>query len=320
MGGMEFTWRMFATLAWPVVVVIVVIGYKGWITTALRSLRIKLGSAEFELNTKVDDTGREIAGTLSEMPAETAGDSVPTSLVDLMPVVTRNRSQAIRVAFDLVHKALKDNYPQLRRVPASQLTPAMQDLVDRGLMDADVKLSVQRVYELLQMPEWDKDPVGDTRGYAFLMLAEGAIHGILRGAKAQLDEQETGPTKPATTPIPLTWRGSYRDSLPIELSIRTLQEGGRFRGTMSYPDSDTVTSVDGRIDPTADDGTGIPITWKELKYVSPGRRDIEFRGTYQATVSGSKMTGSWRGENGLTGAFDLTALSGNAAVASMAQP
>jgi hypothetical protein len=76
-------------------------------------------------------------------------------------------------------------------------------------MEPDVALSVKQLYELLVMPEWQQDQVGDTRGYAFLMLAEGAIHGILF----------------------ITWSGTS------------------FDGTMTYPDGDTVTTVSGTAEP-----------------------------------------------------------------------
>lgn len=104
MSGMEFSWRMVATLAWPLVVLAGLIVYRKWITETLASLRVKVGSVEAELNTKVDTTGREIASALSEMPQLTADGEIPTSLVDLMPIVNRNRSDGIRAAFDLVHQ------------------------------------------------------------------------------------------------------------------------------------------------------------------------------------------------------------------------
>ena len=60
---------------------------------------------------------------------------------------------------------------------------AMQSLVDKREMEPNVAASVRQPQELLEMPEWNSDRVGDTRGYAFLMLAEGAIHEILRTAQ-----------------------------------------------------------------------------------------------------------------------------------------
>lgn len=187
MGGMEFTWRMIATLVWPAVVVVVVFAFRKWVTEQLESLGITLGSVSVQLkalNSKVKAVGEDISITLSDMP-NPAGEGIPESLVDLMATVREDRMRGVRAAFDLVHQALKENYPQLRRVLPSQLPGAMQTLVDKGEMEPDVALSVRQLYELLVMPEWQKDQAGDTRGYAFLMLAEGAIHGILRSAQAR---------------------------------------------------------------------------------------------------------------------------------------
>jgi hypothetical protein len=119
--------------------------YRKWITETLSSLRLKVGTVEAELNTKVDTTGRDIASALSEMPQPIAEGEIPVSLVDLMPVVSKDRSDGMRAAFDLVHQALKENYPQLRRIPLSQLGQATQGLVDSGRLDADVALSVQQL-------------------------------------------------------------------------------------------------------------------------------------------------------------------------------
>jgi len=188
MGGMEFTWRMIATLAWPAVVIVTVFVFRKWITERLESLGITLGSLTVQvkaLNSKVNDVGENISITLSDNMPQPPSDGIPDSLVDLMATVNKNRMEGIRAAFDLVHQALTENYPQLRRVLPSQLPGAMQALVDKGEMEPDVELSVRQLYELLVMPEWQKDQTGDTRGYAFLMLAEGAIHGILRSAQAR---------------------------------------------------------------------------------------------------------------------------------------
>jgi len=46
MGGMEFTWRMIATLAWPAVVIVTVFVFRKWITERLESLGITLGVAD----------------------------------------------------------------------------------------------------------------------------------------------------------------------------------------------------------------------------------------------------------------------------------
>jgi hypothetical protein len=190
MNGMEFTWRMFGTLAWPAVVVVGLVVYRKWITEKLTSLKFKLGLAEVELGVKVDKTGQDIASLLIGMPGQSSEDNMPMSLVDLMADVNKNRRNGIRKAFDQVRLVLNEYYPRLRRVGHDQLPEAMQDLVDRRLMDADVAESVTQLYELLKMPEWNSDNVGDTRGYAFLMLAEGVIHGIMRSAESHSEYRQ----------------------------------------------------------------------------------------------------------------------------------
>ena len=95
MSEMEFSWRMVATLVWPLVVLTGLIVYRKWITKTLTSLTFKFGSVEVALNTKVDTTGQDIATALLEMKERTADDEI-ASLVDLMPVVCRNMGKASR--------------------------------------------------------------------------------------------------------------------------------------------------------------------------------------------------------------------------------
>jgi hypothetical protein len=127
MGGMEFTWRMVATLAWPAVVIVAVLVFRKWITERLESLGVTLGKVSLQLkalNSKVDTVGHDISTTLSDNVPEPADGGIPESLVDLMATVSRNRMEGIRAAFDLVYRALKENYPQLRRVlPPSSPRP-----------------------------------------------------------------------------------------------------------------------------------------------------------------------------------------------------
>lgn len=301
MGGMEFTWRMISTLAWPVAVVVIVLAFRKWITEGLDSLGITLGSFGVQLktlNAKVNKVGQDISITLSDnMPRPAADGGIPESLVDLMATVDKNRAEGIRAAFDLVHRALKENYPQLRRVLPSQLPEAMHRLVGKGEMEPDVALSVQQLYELLVMPEWGKDEADGTRGYAFLMLAEGAIHGILRSARARGAEpgqdQDQDPPASAPDPIATSWSGTYNNSYPIQLDIATWS-GNRFNGTMTYPDGDrsTVTSVAGTVE---DDGSGgdVRLRWIERAVVRQGSRGVDRNGYYLATIRGITMNGSW---------------------------
>lgn len=316
MGNMEFTWRMVGTLVWPVVAIVALIAYRKWITQNLQSLRLKVGTlVEGEvktLNDKVEIIGRDVEMTLSEVPRPSTDGEIPESLVDLMPVVNRSRSEGIHAAFGQVRKALQHVYPQLRRVPPARLPDAMQGLVDKGLMEADVAQSVKHLYELLEMPEWNQDLVGDTRGYAFLMLAEGAIHGILRSAQARRADADGAQLQTIGEPISPVWRGTYNDSNPIELRIRQWQ-GLQFSGDMTYPDSDegrdadTVTNVRGEISKKIEGG-GFDVTWKELGYIRQGRRSVDFDGDYSATVTEDVMYGDWYRKGQLIAGFKMTAI------------
>jgi hypothetical protein len=307
MGGMEFTWRMIATLAWPAVIIVTVFVLRKWIYERLESLGITLGSVSVQvkaLNSKVNTVGEDISTTLSDNMPQPPGDGIPESLVDLMATVNKNPMEGVRAAFDVVQQALKQNYPQLRRVLPPQLPEAMQELVRKGEMEPDVELSVRQLYELLVMPEWQKDQTGDTRGYAFLMLAEGAIHGILRSAQARSAETDKEPPVNAPIPISRSWRGSYDDRFPIELHIDSWS-GRTFDGTMIYPDEDTVTSVTGTAEDEADGG--VQLTWKEHDYVTRGRRSIEFDGSYTASVKNAIMNGAWYQANRRVAGFTMTA-------------
>jgi hypothetical protein len=319
--GMEFTWRMVATLAWPVVVIVGVLAFRRWITENLDSLGITWGSLGLHLKTlnkKVDAVGQNISITLSDnMPLPADSDEIPESLVDLMATVNRNRMEGIRAAFDIVHRALKENYPQLRRVLPAQLPEAMQRLVDEGEMEPDVALSVRQLYELLVMPEWEKDQAGDTRGYAFLMLAEGAIHGILRSAQARSAESSEDPTASGLPAISTSWNGTYDNRFPIGLHIDTWS-GRAFGGTMTYPDGDTVTSITGTAE-DASDGS-IRLGWKELSYTRRGSRSIDFDGSYAATIRDDTMDGAWYQANRRVARFTMTASGSSAATASPAKP
>lgn len=310
MGGMEFTWRMVSTLAWPAAIVIVALVFRRWIVERLDSLGITLGSLGVQLKTldvKVDKVGQDLSITLSDnAPQPDASDEIPQSLVDLMATVNKNRMEGIRAAFDLVHRALRENYPQLRRVLPSQLPEAMQRLVDKGEMEADVALSVQQLYELLVMPEWEKDEAGDTRGYAFLMLAEGAIHGVLRSARARDTSADAHPPTSDPEPISTSWRGVYNDSFPILLDI-SAWSGTRFDGTMTYPDGDAVTTITGSVE-NADNG--VRLTWNEREYAREGHRSIDFDGYYSATIeNGDTMHGAWYKAGRLVARFTMKATS-----------
>jgi hypothetical protein len=305
---MEFTWRMVGTLIWPVVVFAGLMAYRPWITEKLESLRVKAGGFEGEvkvLNAKVDTIGRDLSTTLSKMPQAIAEDEIPTSLVDLIPIVTRNRSEGLQSAFGFVLEALRDNYPQLRWVPPSQLPQAMQSLVDKGGMEANVAASVKQLQELLEMPEWNSDQAGDTRRYAFLMLAEGAIHEILRTAQRRAAGANGSAPGSTVPPIQATWHGRYDGRFPVELHILGW-DYTQFSGIMTYPDDDTVTSVNGQIDGQTGN-VGANLSWREQDYVLKGRRAIDFNGTYAATVTGDHMDADWRQNNRVIVKFTMKA-------------
>ena len=264
------------------------------------------GKPQVTGNSERRATGGDIASALSEMPQPSADGEIPTSLVDLMPIVKRNRGDGIHAAFDLVHQALKENYPQLRRVPRSQIPQAMEGLVDSGLLDKDVALSVKQLYELLGMPEWNSDRSGDTRGYAFLMLAEGAIHGIIRSAQAHSAGTERQLPGGLPEAISSSWRGTYNKNFPIELHILS-STGDDFTGEMVYPDGDTATSIHGKVEGRIGSGGGFRLSWTEDEYVRHGRRDVELKGRYQATVTGTRMEGTWDRGGQPVASFEITA-------------
>jgi hypothetical protein len=181
--------------------------------------------------------------------------------------------------------------PRGRRDSRGQLPKAMQDLVDKGEMEADVAASVRQLQELLDMPEWNSDQVGDTRGYAFLMLAEGAIHEILRTAR----HRAAGTTGGTALPVSSSWHGTYDDRFPVELHILGW-DGTQFTGTMTYPDDGTATSVSGQAVGQAGSAS-VSLSWQEQRYVLRGRRTIDFNGSYAATVTGGHMDADWRQRN-----------------------
>ena len=306
MNGMEFTWHMVATLAWPTVIIVTILVFRKWIIEKLESLGVTFGKLSVQLktlNTKVDTVGHDISMTLSDNMPRPADDGIPQSLVDLMATVSQDRMAGVQAAFDLVHRALKENYPQLRRVLPAQLPEAMDRLVDKGEMEPDVALSVRQLYELLVMPEWQKDQAGDTRGYAFLMLAEGAIHGILRSVQARGVETSEAPLAGGAAAIRRSWHGTYDSRFPIELAIGAWS-GKSFDGTMTYPDGDTATRITGTAEDT--DG-GVRLTWKEVVYIREGRRPIDFNGNYVATIAGDTMDGAWYQASRRVARFTMTA-------------
>ncbi|MFD0473856.1 dihydrofolate reductase family protein [Nonomuraea thailandensis] len=69
LSGMEFVSQLVSALAWPVVVIVVVLALRTWITKRLDSLGITVGSVDVQVKTldlKVDEVGKDISVTLSD--------------------------------------------------------------------------------------------------------------------------------------------------------------------------------------------------------------------------------------------------------------
>jgi hypothetical protein len=300
MSGMEFTWRLIAVLAWPMVVLSLLVVYRGWITSTVSSVtagkRLEeagIGPFRFKWAPEIDTAGREVAGALAQMPEPPNEGPVPTSLVDLIGDINQNPRYGIRKAFNLVRRALDEFYPELTPVASPQLSRAIQDLVRRGRLSAEVERAISQLYQLLEMSETSNGMADQTQGYEFLMLAEGAIHAILRSARIQASSGDNNSRIGSdSTPIRPSWRGRYNNDYPIELHIERWSPG-EFAGKMIYPDSGTVTRVLGRIETKSRDRARDTITWEETDYTSRGNRRIDFNGRYQATVADDTITGAW---------------------------
>lgn len=319
MSGMQFTSNLITVLVWPVVVLFVLIVYRGWITSTISSVtqgvrlkRVKAGPVEVEWDATIDAAGREVGGALTQMPVPSGDGAVPTSLVDLIDQVNKNPRAGIRTAFNLVLRALGESYPQLASVAPYQLSRAMQDLVRRGLLSAEVERAVSQLYQLLEISESSTGIADQTQGYEFLMLAEGAIHTILRSATAPASgDYSDARSGSESTPIRPIWRGVYNNDFPIELHITTWGANS-FEGSMIYPGSDTITRVTGRIEPRSGDRAPVTVRWEETGYARQGRRGIDFDGHYEATVTGDTMTGEWYQGNRLVARFKMEAAEADA--------
>ena len=75
---------------------------------------------------------------------------------------------------------------------------------------------------------------------------------------------------------------------------------------MTYPDDDTATSVSGQADGQAGSAS-VSLSWQEQGYTLRGRRNIDFNGSYAATVTGDHMDADWRRGNRPIVQFTMTA-------------
>jgi hypothetical protein len=154
-----------------------------------RIKKFKLGPIEFEWFSEISSAGQDLGNALKAMPLDASnGELVPMSLVDLIDDVNKNPRGGIRKAFRLVRKALDESYPWLASVTYDGLSDAIEDLARRGLLHDDVQEAISQLQKLLEMSNSDAGMVDPARGYLFLLLAEGAIHGILRSAEIHASE------------------------------------------------------------------------------------------------------------------------------------
>ncbi len=271
MNGMQFTSNMITVLVWPVVILVLLVVYRRWITSTVSALtegvrvsKLKIGPSEWSFT--VDKAGQNVAMALARMPEPVSDGPVPTTLVDLIGDVNNNPHAGMRTAFYLVRQALGEFYPQLASVPPDQLSRATKDLARQGMLSTEVEWAVGQLYQLLEMSESDPGKTDPKQGYEFLMLAEGAIHAIVRSAAAQAgDERGAISAGSRLEPIRPSWQGRYDNRFRIQLRIQNWT-GSQFSGVMRYTDSGTVTRIEGDIKAASPGDTGITVIWKETGY------------------------------------------------------
>jgi hypothetical protein len=310
MSGMQFSSNVITVVAWPLVALLLLVVYRNWIvagiSTAIGSRQIKkfkVGPVEFEWFSEISSAGQDVGTALTAMPVDE--QAVPTSLVDLIPDVNKNPRGGIRRAFRLVRRALDESYPGLATVPQGDLANVLDNLARRGVLHADVRDAIGQLQNLLDMSNSDVKMVDPARGYLFLLLAEGAIHGILRSA--EIHASEIHGTSPAVRPLPAgsSWQGWYNRDFVIELRLDRWIGSTTFEGQMLYPGSETVTGVTGQVITTESVAGLTAIAWKEDGYITKGSRAVDLGGEYKATVSGNVVSGNWfKGEQRL-GEFQL---------------
>jgi hypothetical protein len=185
MNGMQFSSNLITVLAWPLLALFALVVYRGWITNNISMGKFKLGPVEVEWFRKVDTAGQDVGDALKEMPPD---EPVSTSLVDLIGDINNNPRTGINKAFRLVRKALDKSYPELASVTDDRLSDAMRYLVRRGVLHPEVQSAISQLQKLLDISDSNADMANRERGYQFLLLAEGAIHGILRSAEIHASE------------------------------------------------------------------------------------------------------------------------------------
>jgi hypothetical protein len=310
MGGMEFTWKMVSVLVWPLVVIVLGIVFRRALVAGFQTLAAGLRSfkaAGVELAFAMDNAWQDVTDVLAGMPGQsTKPGEVPTNLVDLYPLASRNPRRAVREAFRHVRQALAKRFPTTNGVSQENLIETMDGLVAHNVMSAEVEQAVGQVSRVLSMI----DHIGDQdearrQAFEYIGLAESAIHVILRGSgtAAQLASEEPD--------IAGRWMGSYVSSkgpMEIQLVIDEVR-GEDIAGEMYYPsEHDLRTTITGRVvaagEPGFADADGCPkLEWREHASNGGG---LDFSGVYRAVVLGDRLIGDWRKDARLVGMIQLT--------------
>jgi hypothetical protein len=241
------------------------------------------------------------------MPVQsTKQGEVPTNLVDLYPLASKNPRRAAREAFRYVQQALAKRFPTTAGVSQENLTETMDSLVAHNTMSTEVEQAVRQVSRVLAMIHHIGDQDEARRqAFEYIGLAESAVHVILRGNGTAAQFTTEG------LDIAGRWEGSYLSSRgPMEIQL-TIDEvlGERIVGEMYYPSQhDLRTTITGRVvaadEPGFADADGCPkLEWQEH---GSRARGLNFSGVYRAVVLGNRTIGDWRKDARLVAMIQLT--------------
>jgi hypothetical protein len=276
------------------------------LTMGLRSVK----AAGVEVAFAMDNAWQDVTDVLTRMPDQpTKPGEVPTNLVDLYPLASKNPRRAVREAFRYVRQALAKRFPEIGGASQESLTERMDVLVARNIMSAEVEQAVRQVSRVLDMISHVTDQEEARRqAFEYIGLAEGAIHVIFRG-----DETATADLASKNPDVTGRWSGNYVSSkgpMEIELSIDGVRRED-IVGEMRYPSQqDLRTRITGRIlgagQPGFADVDGCPkLEWRE--HGSPADASgLDFSGVYRAVVLGDRLIGDWRIGTRLIGMIQLT--------------
>jgi hypothetical protein len=133
-----------------------------------------------------------------------------------------------------------------------------------------------------------------------------------RAARAPLSDRSSTSSTTVAPPNGRGWSGRYNGSFDMTLFINQWP-AARFQGTMFYPESGTVTWIEGTslpagAAPPADlalSSGGVAVAFRETGYKQQGSRTIDFDGEYRAVVADDAVTGAWMKGERLVGSFRL---------------